>query len=413
MNLKENIFEGLRSIKSNMLRTVLTAAIITFGIMALVGILTAIDGMQGSVKKSFDGMGVNSFDIRIEQNSGFRIKGRAKKKQKPISNREAQKYKEILMKKTDATVSIYTFASSNEVAKYNTIKTNPNVTVVGADMQYLGLKGYKIQTGRNLSPSDAKYYNKVALIGSETASKLFPSESPLGKDVIALGDKFTIIGVLEKKGGMSGGNDDRVIVMPLEVARLFDQQGTFSFEITSAVENPNEIESKLSEATNTMRLVRGDLPAEDDSFKIERSDALLKDLDDITGYLKIGGFGISIITLLGASIALMNIMMVSVTERTREIGIRKALGASPRKIRIQFLLEAIVICLIGGILGIVLGIAMGNVVSSLIMNGADFIIPWNWIILGFSVCVIVGLLSGYYPAYRASKLDPIESLRYE
>jgi putative ABC transport system permease protein len=413
MNLKENIFEGLRSIRSNMLRTVLTAAIITFGIMALVGILTAIDGMQGSVKKSFDGMGVNSFDIKIEQNSGFRIKGRTKKKQKPISNRQAQKYKEIFMAKTDAIVSIYTFAANSEVAKYKTIKTNPNVTVVGADMQYLGLKGYKIQTGRNLSPSDATYFNKVALIGSETASKLFPSESPIGKDVIALGDKFTIIGVLEKKGGMSGGNDDRVIVMPLEVARLFDQQGSFSFEVTTAVDDPNQIESKLSEATNTMRLVRGDLPTEDDSFKIERSDALLKDLDDITGYLKIGGFGISIITLLGASIALMNIMMVSVTERTREIGIRKALGASPRKIRIQFLLEAIVICLIGGILGIILGIAMGNVVSGLIMNGSEFIIPWNWISLGFSVCIIVGLLSGYYPAHKASKLDPIESLRYE
>jgi putative ABC transport system permease protein len=212
---------------------------------------------------------------------------------------------------------------------------------------------------------------------------------------------------------MSGGNDDRVIVMPLEVARLFDQQGSFSFEVTTAVDDPNQIESKLSEATNTMRLVRGDLPTEDDSFKIERSDALLKDLDDITGYLKIGGFGISIITLLGASIALMNIMMVSVTERTREIGIRKALGASPRKIRIQFLLEAIVICLIGGILGIILGIAMGNVVSGLIMNGSEFIIPWNWISLGFSVCIIVGLLSGYYPAHKASKLDPIESLRYE
>ncbi len=413
MNIKENIFEGLRSIRSNMLRTVLTAAIITFGIMSLVGILTAIDGMQASVKKSFDGMGINSFDIRIEENRGFRVKGRTKKIQKPISNRQAQKYKEIFMSKTSSQVSIYTNAANSEVAKYQTIKTNPNVTVVGADMQYLSLKGYKIQTGRNLSPSDAKYFNKVTLIGSETASKLFPSESPIGKDIIALGDKFTVVGVLDKKGGMGGGNEDRVIIIPLEVARLFDQNGTFSFEITTGVNSPSEIESNLSEATNTMRQIRGDLPTDDDSFKIERSDELLKDLDEISGYLKMGGLGISIITLLGASIALMNIMMVSVTERTREIGIRKALGASPRKIRIQFLLEAIVICLIGGLLGILLGIAMGNVVSSVIMDGSDFIIPWDWITLGFSVCVIVGLLSGFYPAYKASKLDPIESLRYE
>lgn len=169
----------------------------------------------------------------------------------------------------------------------------------------------------------------------------------------------------------------------------------------------------LAEATAVMRMVRGDRLSDNDSFKIERSDALLKDLNEVTGYLRIGGFGISIITLLGASIALMNIMMVSVTERTREIGVRKALGASPRKIRLQFLIEAIVICILGGITGIVLGIAAGNLVSYFMTGGGSFVIPWNWILLGLTVCVIVGLLSGYYPAYKASKFDPIESLRYE
>jgi putative ABC transport system permease protein len=413
MNLKENIFEGLRSIKSNTLRTVLTAAIITFGIMALVGILTAIDGMQGSVKKSFEGMGVNTFDIKIEENSGRRIRGRVKKISKPISVKQALKYKETFMAKNEGLVSIYTYAGQSEVVKYQQIKTNPNNLVVGADENYLGLKSYKIASGRNISKNDAAYFNRVVVLGSETATKLFPNQSPLGKDIICLAEKFTVIGVLEKKGSITGGGDDRTILMPLEVARLFDQGGRFTFEITTSLSDPNNIETKLSEATNTMRLIRGDLPNEPESFKIERSDALLKDLDEVTGYLKIGGFGISIITLLGASIALMNIMMVSVTERTREIGIRKALGASPFKIRTQFLIEAIVICIIGGLTGIALGIAMGNVVSNLIMNGAPFIIPWNWISLGLAVCVIVGILSGFYPAYKASKLDPIESLRYE
>lgn len=413
MNIKENISEGLRSIKSNLLRTVLTAAIITFGIMALVGILTTIDGMEGSVKKSFEGMGVNTFDIRTEANSGFRRKGRYKKKQQPITINQALKYKEEFMAKNNSTVSIFTYASQASTAKYGNVKTNPNMTVIGADENYLNLKSYKILKGRGISEIDRKYSNKIAIIGSETATKLFPTENPIGKDIISMGEKFTIEGVLDKKGSITGGGDDRVIIIPLEVARSFDQDGLFSFEITSSVTDQTKIDNYLDEATATMKLIRGDKPFDDLSFKIERSDALLKDLDDISGFLRIGGFGISIITLLGASIALMNIMMVSVTERTREIGIRKALGASPSKIRFQFLIEAVVICLIGGIAGIILGIGMGNIVANVIMEGSELVLPWNWIILGFSVCLIVGLGSGFYPAYKASKLDPIESLRYE
>jgi len=202
-------------------------------------------------------------------------------------------------------------------------------------------------------------------------------------------------------------------LIPLEVARNYDQNGKFSFDITTSVPDAVDLEYTLAEASSVMRQVRRDKITDEDSFKIERSDALLNDLNEVTGYLRIGGFAISLITLIGASIALMNIMMVSVTERTREIGIRKALGASPRKIRFQFLMEAIVICLIGGLAGVILGISAGNLVSYFMTSGGAFVVPWNWIILGLMVTIIVGLISGYYPAFKASKFDPIEALRYE
>ncbi len=413
MNFKENIAEGLRSIKGNLLRTVLTATIITFGIMALVGILTAIEGMQGSVNKSFEGLGVNTFDIKIEQNNGRRRRGIVKKQPKPIYFRQAIDYKENFSKKTNAIVSIYTFAGQSETIKYETEKSNPNIIVLGADENYLSLKGYKLQSGRNITENDRFYSNKMVLIGNEIAQKFFPNVSPLGKNISLMGQKFSIAGVLEKKGSITGGDDDRVSIIPLEVARNFDQNGNFSYEITTSVPDAVDLEYTLAEATSVMRIVRGDKVYDEDSFKIERSDALLSDLNEVTGYLRVGGFGISIITLLGASIALMNIMMVSVTERTREIGVRKALGASPNKIRLQFLIEAIVICIIGGLAGVILGISAGNLVSYFMTGGGSFVVPWNWITLGLVVCVVVGLLSGYYPAYKASKLDPIESLRYE
>lgn len=413
MNLKENILEGLRSIKSNQLRTILTAAIITFGIMALVGILTAIEGMQGSVNKSFEGLGVNTFDIRVEQNNGRRRRGILKKQNPPLKYREATEYAKRFTSKTKSYVSIYTIAGQAEVIKFESTKTNPNVTVVGVDENYLSMKGYKIMSGRNIAPNDASYNNRVVVLGNELAIKLFPNSSPLNKSINLKGEKFVIAGVLDKKGSITGGDDDRVALIPLPVARNYDQNGSFSYEVTTSVPDAENLEYTLAEATSVMRQVRRDKVTDDDSFKIERSDALLSDLNEVTGYLRIGGFGISLITLLGASIALMNIMLVSVTERTREIGIRKALGASPKKIRLQFLIEAIVICILGGIAGIILGILAGNVVSYFMTGGWAIVIPWNWIILGLTITILVGLFSGFYPAYKASKFDPIESLRYE
>ncbi len=414
MNTKENILEGLRSINSNLLRSVLTSAIITFGIMALVGILTAIESMQGAIDKSFEGMGVNSFDLNSRNNFSRRVAGRAEKPVKPISFRDAMEYRERFSRSEAAIITIYTTAAGAEVIKYQNEKSNPNNSVIGADENYISLKGYKILEGRNITETDRSYGSKVAVIGFDIAERFFPGGKPVGKDILFLGDRFTIVGVLEKKGSMTGGNDDRQVLIPLEVARNYDTNGAFAYTVTTSVPNATDLDEVMAEGTAVMRLVRGDRPYEKDSFEVQRADALLGEFNTVTGYMRIGGFGISFITLLGASIALMNIMMVSVTERTREIGIRKALGASPGKIRFQFLMEAVVICALGGLAGVILGITAGNLVSFMMSDGeGSFTVPWNWIFMGLIVCVVVGLISGYYPAYKASKMDPIESLRYE
>lgn len=412
MSIRENIAESLRSIKGNMLRTVITAAIIAFGIMSLVGILTTIDGIQSSVDQSFESLGVNSFDIKVENRRGRR-QGAQEKQNPPIFYREALKYKELFSGKTDAVVSISTNVAGAVEVKFESVKTNPNTQVIAVDENYLTMKGYKLQNGRDFNATDVSLSSKVVIIGNELAKTLFPKQSPLNQIISMMGNKYQVVGILDKKGSLTGGGDDRVALLPLETGRQFDTRGQFSYDITTSVPQVENLDYTVGEATAIMRRVREDEIGADDSFEIERADAFLKDIEDITSKLRLGGIAISFITLLGAAIALMNIMMVSVTERTREIGVRKALGASPSKIRFQFLIEAIVICLLGGIGGILLGLVMGNVVANVIGEGAVFVVPWVLIMVGLAVCISVGLISGVIPAVKASKLDPIESLRYE
>ncbi|MBC7892712.1 MAG: ABC transporter permease [Sphingobacteriaceae bacterium] len=412
MNLLENFREGLRSIRANSLRAVLTALIIAIGITSLVGILTAIDGIKGSVESSFAGLGATTFDIEGPRQFRRRRAGQADKRYRAIEFREAMAYKQRYGQK--AIISISTGITGIGQVKYASKKTNPNTSVRGGDENHLTIKGYKLAKGRDITPNDLLYSTNVAILGNELARTLFGTTEPIGKTVSALGQQIQIIGVLESKGNMTGGGDDRMMLLPLETGkRLAGPARTLTFDITSAVPKGSNMDEVVEEARGVMRLVRQDRLGMPDSFEIERADATLKELDNITGYLRYGGFGIGFITLLGASIALMNIMLVSVTERTREIGIRKSLGATPLRIRQQFLIEAVVICILGGIGGLLMGIGIGNLLSSVITQGAGFVVPWLWMVVGMLVCITVGILSGYYPAWRASKLDPIEALRYE
>ncbi|MEA5256836.1 ABC transporter permease [Arcicella aquatica] len=413
MNLLENIREGLRSIKANMLRTTLTALIIAIGVTALVGSLTVIDGIQSSVNNSFAGLGANAFDLRNRDIFKIRKDGEKEKNYPQIDYREAKLYKEKFGH--SAIIGLKINVSFSVEVKYESKKTNPNSRIMGTDDNFMDIKGYKILKGRTFSANDLQYAVNVCIIGVDIVDQLFGKNiNPLDKEINILGQKFKVIGLLEKKGSLMGGGDDRVIFMPLETGRKMAQGKTLTYDIVTSVPNITDIDNVIEEARGVMRVIRQDQIGQPDSFSIERSDSLAKQSESITDILRIAGFGVGFITLLGAAIALMNIMLVSVTERTQEIGIRKSLGATPYLIRLQFLIEAIVICILGGLGGIILAIIIGNIFAQLLMSGtSSFIIPWLWMSVGIGVCVVVGLFSGIYPAYKASKLDPIESLRYE
>ncbi len=414
MNIKENVDEGIRSIKSNLLRTVLTALIIAIGITSLVGILTAIDGIQGSVNSSFADLGANTFTVKNYVSNRGRNGGRREKSYNAITYREATQFAEIFREDYGGTVALSAGIGGAIQANYGSAKTNPNSQVVGGDAQYLTINGYKIDFGRNINKNDLENALNVTVLGQEIARNLFGDLDPINKKITFMGAKYNVIGVLQKKGSLGGGNNaDRLILIPLDNGRGLAANRALTYTITASPPSVEDGEAIVEDARGLMRRIRNDELGNDDSFSIERADAIAKDFENVTGYLRMGGFGIGIITLLGASIALMNIMLVSVTERTREIGIRKSLGATPQVIRFQFLIEAIVVCIIGGVGGLFMGIIIGNVISTTINSDSAFVVPWLWMAMGIAICIVVGVLSGIYPAIKASKLDPIEALRYE
>ncbi len=406
-----NFYEAIGSIKSNPLRATLTALIIGIGITALVGILTAIDAIKASVYEGAEDLGATSFDISAYNRGKRRRHGMEGPKYAKIAFQEAVRFKKNMADR--ALVAIYVRVSWNTEVKYGSKKSNPNINVFGGDENAFFAKGMDLADGRIFSDKEMEFGMPVCVIGPELSNTLFQEETPLNKIIQAQGQLFKIIGLLKKTGSVANGSGaDRAFVVPLKKAEQMGAGRELTYEITSVVKDPDKLSSTMDEARGIMRTVRHDRAGKDDSFEIVQSASLAESINEVTGFLRIAGFGIGLITLLGASIGLMNIMLVSVTERTHEIGVRKAMGATPFNIRIQFLTEAITICLIGGLMGVFLGISAGNAVSFLIGNGT-FLVPWLWMSLGLILCIVVGIFSGLWPAIKASRLDPVEALRFE
>ncbi len=410
--LKENLRISFLSIKSHLLRTILTVLIIAFGIMALVGILTAIDAVEYFLNDNFAMMGSNTFSI---QNRDIRVhiggERRRNKSYEPISYQEAMDFKEQY--KFPATASVFTYGTGIATLKYKSEKTNPNIQVMGIDENYIKASGLEIGRGRNITATEVQQGSHVVVIGNEIYKKLFTDikEDPLGKIISVGAGKYRVVGILKERGSSIGFSGDRSCMAPIANIRQYFSRPNMNFRISVMVNSQNEMEPAIGEATGLLRKIRDDKLGFDDSFAIIKSDNVANMLIKLTSKIQIGATVIGLITLLGAAIGLMNIMLVSVTERTREIGIRKAIGATSKTIRNQFLAEAIVIAQIGGILGVLMGIFIGNMVSLAI--GSSFIIPWQWMFGGLVLTFFVALVSGIIPANKAASLDPIESLRYE
>lgn len=407
----ENIYIALRAIRGQLLRASLTVMIIAVGITALVGILTAIDAIKDSINSNFTSMGANTFTIRNKgQNVRIGRGGGKPKVYRNISYAEAIRFKELFNSK--ASTSVSGLATFSATVKYGSEKSNPNISIFGADENYLLTMGYQFSSGRNFSSIEQQTAANVVIMGGALARNLFKGNiDPIGKTVAIGSNKYLIIGILKEKGASMGFGGDQNCIIPLNNMRQYFSRPDLSYVINVLAPNANIMPVYIGEATGIFRMVRKVDVYDEDNFEIIKSDNLANILIDNIKYVTVAATLIGFITLLGAAVGLMNIMLVAVTERTREIGIRKALGATQNMIKQQFLTEAIVICQLGGLLGIILGIIIGNAISILVDGG--FIIPWTWILSGVALCYIVGLFAGIFPANKAAKLDPIEALRVE
>jgi putative ABC transport system permease protein len=423
MRLTDTLSLAFRTIRGNRLRTGLTVAIIAFGIMALVGINTAIDAMKQKFTESFSAMGAYGFTIHYKNWFNFSDNNVKSHKKSALKEKRSNTNEPITKLQAETFRSRYTFPArmalglggvGDAVVSMGDRKTNPNIRVQGGDENYIDLNGFTLAAGRNLNALDLESGRNVAVVGSDVAKKFFGSNPNFAVEKIIRVNNlpFRVIGVLASKGSSLGMNYDKMILTSYNnVRRFFSNGSQSSFSIQIKVSDVKQIDGAIDQAEGTFRPVRRLEVTEADNFLIDKSDTfvnlLLRNLRFITwAAIIIGG-----ITLAGAAVGLMNIMLVSVSERTKEIGLVKAIGGRQRVVRQQFLWESVLISLMGAAFGVVLGVTVGNVFSIVLSTG--FVVPWDWLVLGIGLCTLVGLVAGVYPAWKAGRLNPIEALRYE
>ncbi|MDQ8012076.1 MAG: ABC transporter permease [Flavobacterium nitrogenifigens] len=408
---KENIRIAFGSIKTQILRTILTVLIIAIGITALVGILTVVSALENTISTNFASMGANTFNINQYENKVRNRGGNEREVINPIiSYPEAVAFKNKYKYPFTETSLSFTATSKAEV-KYLDTKTDPEITVVGVDEHFIANSGLETTLGRSFNQFDIDNNTYSCIVGSDFEKGLLKDVNPIDKTISIRGARFKVIGVLKEKGSTFGNSQDLRVLIPIQVARSLFSAPDINYTISVMVSKKELLDEAVDNATSTMRRVRKLSPVRDNNFGIGRSDDLINRILGITKYLGWAAWIISVITILGSSIALMNIMIVSVTERTREIGVRKALGAKRSTVAFQFFIETLLIGQIGGLVGIVLGILLGFAIATAM--SFVFVIPWMAIFAAFATSFMVAIVSGLYPAIKASKLDPIEALRYE
>ena len=426
MKTGDSIALSYRTIKSNRLRTAITVIIIALGIMALIAIITAIQAINQSLTQSFSTMGANAFSIRFKERNirfgGGPGRGDAKKSNRKEVVRASSEGKLITLDDARAFKERYSFPAkvgialsgpSGVIVSNETKKTNPDIRVTGGDENYLALNGYELSAGRDFNEADVESGRSVCVLGNVIAQKLYGENTALALDktITVAGNKYRVIGILKDKGSSAFMNADKVAITTYNnIRRIFGAEGQ-SYNIAVMVPDLKMMEVAIGEAKGIFRPVRKLDVKEEDNFYVDKSDSIAESLMKNLGFLQYATMAIALITLIGAAIGLMNIMLVAVNERTKEIGLIKSLGGKAADVRAQFLWESILISLMGAVVGIVAGILFGNIVALLLKTG--FVVPWLWVIAGVVVCTLVGLVAGLYPAYKAAKLDPIVALRYE
>jgi putative ABC transport system permease protein len=414
MLFREIIAMAISSLGANKLRAALTMTGITIGVFSIISVMTAIGALQYSIENGISFLGSNIFQFAkypVNIDAGGGNVQKKYQNRRNITYRQALRYYE-LMQGNAREICLKCFGRDLKgQAVYNGIKTTPSLTVVGTNRSFLTANAYTLGYGRNLNDEDVDLARSVLVVGKMIEKRLFPHESPVGKVIRMSGHTYTVIGVLAEKGTSFGQSQDDICMMP--ITRFFENYGEANRTVNIATQPfSTELYSRtLDKGISAMRIARGLSANQENDFEIYTNDSLKSAFASVAGIVRIGAFVISFIALVAAGIGIMNIMLVSVTERTKEIGVRKSIGARSRDIMRQFLTEAVFISEAGGILGIVLGVVGGDLLA--VWLQADLIFPYGWAIAGLLVCSGIGIGFGLYPAYRAASLDPIEALRYE
>jgi putative ABC transport system permease protein len=413
MLLKEILRLALGSLGVNKLRSILTMAGITIGIFSVIGVMTAVSALRGSIESGLSFLGSNMFQF-AKYPTGIQSNGNDRRKiqmRHNITLEQAMRYQELMANVTDVVCLKVFNQDGSTQAVYENRKTTPGMTFGGSNEYFLAANQYEIAVGRNLTGADVDLARPVVIIGDAVAQKLFPSESPLGKSIKIAGRTYQVIGVFAAKGTSFGQSQDDILIVP--ITRFLNDFGANKFTVNIATQAPSQqlYNDTIDKAITAMRIVRGLKPEDENDFELYSNDSLVAAFAKIADAVRAGAFVISAIALLAAGVGIMNIMLVSVTERTKEIGIRKSIGARKKSILLQFLVESVTISLTGGLAGIVIGIVAGNALA--MWMKASVVFPWDWATIGLLVCTAIGVGFGFYPAWKAASLDPIEALRFE